>query len=184
MDTLKYQILEYLRSGNARSMEYNKGIVKQWERPGETILKDIVLAKEPVENPLIRTAALHALSYALSKDDIGQVLGTLLNEEPDEHMRLKVFGALANGNLEVAAQRAEGFIEQPEKNIALAMASARVLAQTKGKEAIPAIEKLQQAILEMADGNMQSPSYKSMLMLVAELKNNKKKTEDRAIKEE
>lgn len=177
--TLKYTILDYLRSGNARSIEYNLELTKSWGSEGVDLLKQISEGSLEVENPKIRLRSFYVLGKLMDPKNFKMLMSDLISKDPDQRLRFEAFNALATSSVLEAASLASELIEKVDENPALALAAARVLAHTKGKEAIPAIEKIKESIFQMAGENKNSPSYLSLQLLLEEVQGKRKaKTEN------
>lgn len=181
--TLKYEILEYLRSGNARSKEYNQRIIKSWGKEGAEILKQIMDGKMEVENPRIRMRSFFVLGQLVDPKEFKQMVSELIVKGQDQRLRFQAFSALATASAKEAASLAPELLEEVEINPAIALGAARVLAQVRGKESLPAIKKLSERILKMAEGNVNSPSYISLNLLMDDLQGKRKKEKEVVIKE-
>ncbi len=181
--TLKYEILDYLRSGNARSKEYNQRIIKSWGNEGAEILKQIMDGKMEVENPRIRLRSFFVLNQMIDPKEFKQMVSELIIKGQDQRLRFQAFSALATASAKEAATLAPELLEEVEVNPAIALGAARVLAQVQGKEALPAIKKLSERILKMAEGNVNSPSYISLNLLMDDLQGRRMEEKEVRIKE-
>ena len=180
---LKYEILDYLRSGNARSKEYNQRIIKSWGNEGKEILKQIMDGKMEVENPRIRLRSFFVLGQMVDPKEFKQMVSELIIKGKDQRLRFQAFSALATASAKEAATLAPELLEEVEVNPAIALGAAKVLAQVHGRESLPAIKKLSERILKMAEGNVNSPSYISLQQLMNDLQGRRKKEKEVGIKE-
>jgi hypothetical protein len=175
--TIKFEIKDFLRSGNAQSKEYNIEQMKKWGAPGYKVLTDISTAQDPVEHATLRSRAMYALAVLPGEEKEKSIIfSKLIKEDPSPSFRFQAYNALVLFNKEEAAKIALELTIKPEENPALALAAARIMASNDGEKARDAITTLRSKILAMAEGNEFSPSVQSLDRLLNELGGNKKAT--------
>ena len=111
------------------------------------------------------------------------MLSEVIIKGQDQRLRFQAFSALATSSAVEAATLAPELLEDVETNPAMALGAVRVLAQVQGREAMPAIKKLSDSILRLAEGNVNSPSYLSLITLMEGLQGRRKEEGEVAIKE-